>query len=274
MTKSIAILLTVYNRKEKTVICLRNIYKQTISSDYNFDVYMTDDGCTDGTPEEVRNLYPDVHVVAGDGTLFWNRGMHKAWSEAKKNNYDYYLWLNDDTFIYTDSISRLLCESEKNENQAIIVGSTCSANNKNYITYGGWTKSGLIADLSKPQMCDMMNGNIVLIPKYVYEMLGLNDPYYRHALGDMDYCIQARKKGVSVFTGIGVFGECEQHPNKPLWKDPSVSFYKRWKNFWKPNGANPIEFFYYRKKNFGIFPACITFVSNFIHVLFPYLWNA
>ena len=45
--------MTVHNRKEKTLKCLSQIYSMNIPEDVKLDVYMTDDGCTDGTPETV-----------------------------------------------------------------------------------------------------------------------------------------------------------------------------------------------------------------------------
>lgn len=36
---------------------------------------------------------------------------------------------------------------------------------------------------------------------------------------------------------------------------------------------NPFDFFHFRKKHYGILPACMTFVSNWNHFLFPWLWK-
>ncbi len=49
-------------------------------------VYLVDDGSSDGTGDAVRQAYPSVSVIRGDGTLFWNRGMRKAWEDALKKN--------------------------------------------------------------------------------------------------------------------------------------------------------------------------------------------
>ena len=51
--KTIAVLLTVFNRREKTIECLKNLFAQDIPAEYSIMVYLTDDGCTDGTPEAV-----------------------------------------------------------------------------------------------------------------------------------------------------------------------------------------------------------------------------
>ena len=54
----IAILLTVFNRKEKTIKCLRNITAQSLPADTKFDIYIVDGGSTDGTVESVKTQFP------------------------------------------------------------------------------------------------------------------------------------------------------------------------------------------------------------------------
>ena len=82
MLNRIAVLLTVYNRKESTIKCLRNLHQCEMPIDNELEVFITNDGCTDGTPEAIREEFPEVHIVEGDGTLYWNRGMIAAWKEA------------------------------------------------------------------------------------------------------------------------------------------------------------------------------------------------
>lgn len=269
----IAVLITVFNRKDKTIRCLSNLYKQNNAGRFFLSVFVVDDGSTDGTSEEIAKLYPEVHLIKGDGNLFWNRGMHKAWEAAVLDkDYDYYLWLNDDTNIVDDCVERLLDLSSANKNSAIIIGSTCAIGNPNQITYGGWKDGKLLTDLTKPNKCETMNGNIVLIPKFVYGVLGMNDPTFRHCLGDTDYALRAKEHGIDCLTGIGIFGECDAHESPTIWMDSSQPFAKRWKYFFSPLGNNPFEFFYFRKKHFGLIAACATFVSNWLHFFFPRLW--
>ena len=74
---NIAVLLTVHDRKNKTLRCLENLYKQVLPNYLRLDIYLTDDGCTDGTPEAIKRQFPKVHIIKGDGNLFWNRGMYR-----------------------------------------------------------------------------------------------------------------------------------------------------------------------------------------------------
>ena len=270
---SIAVLLTVHNRKEKTIECLKRLFDQEIPKDFNISVFLTDDGCTDGTREKVQKEIPSVNIVDGDGNLYWNRGMWTAWREAAKSIYDYYLWLNDDTYLY-DNVIEIILESSSNHNdKAIIVGMTCAIGDTKRLTYGGWIGGKVINDVSKECKCETFNGNIVLIPKYVYEILGTNDPYFRHCLGDTDYGLRATEKGIEIWTVKGIMGECDRHERPTVWMDPSQPFIKRWNNFFSPLGNNPFEFFYFRKKHFGFLSACKTFITNIIHFLFPQFWK-
>lgn len=142
--KSIAVLLTVFNRKEKTLQCLGNLYKQLPIQGYSVDIYLTNDGCTDGTPEAIAQKFPEVEIIHSKGNLFWNRGMYTAWKEAtKRKEYDYYLWLNDDTFLFDNTLNKLLLHSKQTHQQAIIVASICSSQ-RNETTYSGHTSKGKI----------------------------------------------------------------------------------------------------------------------------------
>ena len=44
--KRIAALLTVYNRCDTTLRCLRELEKQKLPQGFIVDIYLTDDGCT------------------------------------------------------------------------------------------------------------------------------------------------------------------------------------------------------------------------------------
>ena len=85
-----AILLTCFNRKDNTINCLKSLYKalKKYNAEMKFDVFLVDDGCTDGTSEEVKKHFPEVNIIQGSGELFWSGGMRLAWETAlnKENN--------------------------------------------------------------------------------------------------------------------------------------------------------------------------------------------
>lgn len=273
--KKIAILITVHNRKEKTLKCLQCIFHQTLIDSYEFDVYLTNDGCTDGTPEAIIVQFQGVNIIQGDGTLYWNRGMFKAWEHASaKKEYDFYLWINDDTMLYPNSLSVLLKTSLSLKNQSIVVGSANDKPESNIVTYGGRNPDGVLIEPSQfPVPCAYFNGNLVLIPKYVYHKVGKNDPKFRHALGDFDYGKRAVKLGIKSYVAPGYLGSCQLHESLPVWCNPNKPFYTRWKSFRIPLGQNPEEYFIYEYRHYGLIAAIYHYLTNHLRVFIPSLWN-
>lgn len=274
--KTIAILLTVHNRKEKTLQCLNHLFKQNLVEGYGWDIFMTNDGCTDGTPQAVKNQYPQVKIIDADGSLFWNRGMHKAWTvAAETKDYDFYLWLNDDTILKNNALNDMCVLSEKLNHQSIIVGATADGDDSAEISYGGYTKKGvLLIPESKQVECSYFNGNIVLIPRYVFELVGTNDPVFRHALGDFDYGLRAATKGVRMYVAPGILGVCKAHETLPVWCNPDKPFMTRWKAFRTALGHNPEEFFIYEKRHNGYGAAIFHYLTNHLRLIYPKLWKA
>ncbi|PHK28356.1 hypothetical protein VF13_40810, partial [Nostoc linckia z16] len=110
--KKIAVLITSHNRKEKTVACLHALFNCSIPTGYQINIFLVDDGSTDGTAEKVMFTFPAVRIINGNGDLYWNRGMHLAWRTAlKSDTYDYFLWLNDDVTLFKTALEQLIVTS-------------------------------------------------------------------------------------------------------------------------------------------------------------------
>lgn len=269
--KSMAVLLTVHNRKNQTLACLEHLNAQTLPTWINVDVYMVNDGCTDGTEQAVKEHFPFVNIILGDGSLYWNRGMWKAWDVAsKKADYDYYLWLNDDTDLFPYAISSLLTQSALNDDKAIIVGATQNERGDT-LTYGGRIGEHIVPCDGKSHAINHFNGNIVLVPHYVYTILGNLDYYYRHSKGDIDYGIRAKKTGIKMYQYGAVLGRCERHSTIDGWCNPDIPFCKRWQLMHQPNGMPPKEIFHLEKQ-INVFVALFHYITTYIHCLCPQLW--
>ena len=275
MINRIAVLLTVFNRKKQTILCLESLFRQEIPEGYSISVFLTDDGCTDGTTQAVLQQFPSkVNIIQGDGNLFWNRGMWTAWNiAAKEYDYDFYLWLNDDTVLMEGALARLLVSSRANGDRAIIVGSTVDTETHEILTYGGRGVDGSIPSCEGQDVeVDHFNGNIVLIPRTVYISLGNLDYYFTHSKGDFDYGMRARKAGIKMFQCGEILGECDAHPVTDKWCDPRLPLSTRWKCLKRPNGMPPNESFHLNLKHYGLLSAIKVFFSIYLRCLCPQIW--
>ena len=272
----IAVLITVHNHKEKTLACLNALFNCLLPDNHIIEVFLVDDNSSDGTCQVVKEQFPQVKIIMGAGNLFWNGGMRLAWkTAASQYDYDHYLWLNNDVTLYPNAIHELIMVSESEHHQKNVSGSTCATNDQNKITYGGRIlKDGaLVMPNGQKQHCDYFNGNIVLIPSYVYATIGTNDPIFRHALGDFDYGLRAQKSGIYSLVTPHFLGTCDEHDAFASWCNPETSLFKRLKSLYSPLGNHPVEFFRYTRRHSGIHKAIFYFFTNHLRAICPSLWK-
>jgi GT2 family glycosyltransferase len=273
MSKKIAVLMTVHNRKGKTLGCLSALQANILSENYELSVFLVNDGCTDGTDKAVVEQFPKVKVIQGDGNLFWNRGMRLAWETAAKvADFDYYIWLNDDVVLYENAIKELLNCIEQHHDTAIICGTTCATTNNDIITYGGRIRRvGIVKPNGKMQSCDCCNGQICLIPRSVYKIMGMTDSVFHHGFGDWDYGFRAKKKGIDIFAAPSVSGLCDVNDDDafPPYQNPANPLLKRLKILYSPIGKNPYQSFIYTYRHVSLLSAFITIFILHINVFFP-----
>ncbi len=271
----IAILLTVHNRRKKTVQCLEHLKEQKIGPNVKWHVYLTDDGCTDHTAEGVHETIPDATIIKGNGQLYWNRGMYEAWKAAQKEkDYDFYLWLNDDTMLTSNAINHLLHCSQKKKHQAIISGFISSLNPPYTTTYCGRTKNQWVTQSGNMQKLRLMHGNAVLIPRHAYHTIGLNDPYYQHAFGDYDYALTAARKGIEVFSSEEFVGRCNIDNPIPPCFNPQSSLKSRLKKLYATvSYFHPVDAFHFDMKHNGLFTAIARYIYLHLSCIFPWLWR-
>jgi GT2 family glycosyltransferase len=279
--KQIAILITCFNRKDKTLSCLKSIYEQEDIDKYQVEVFIVDGGSKDGTIEAVNEQYPKVHIELHDG-LYWAGGMRAAWKMATANgNYDYFWLLNDDTKLKNNTLKKLLIAEEwcitNMHNHGIIVGAT--ANSKGEYSYGGNRLHNLNHSkgeklkpaTDKPVEIDEANANIMLIPKEVYQVLGGLTEVYTHGLADFDYTLRARHANIPVLLAPNYLGICENdHGNS--WKSQRSPLKDRVKFMYSPKGLAYHEYLYFIKKFFPSEYYSAKF-KLWMKTLFPIIWS-
>lgn len=257
----IAAIMTCHDRKQKTLACLDSLFKFAPE----VVVYLTDDGCSDGTPDEVYRRFPGVKIIKGDGNLFWSRGMFTAWSEAIKGEYDYYLWLNDDIELYPDFMKELFECNNIAHKQAVIVGLIKDIETGK-ILYGGTDANGkLVQESNNLQPIYNINGNVVLVPKCVVDKIGIIDSRYWHDIGDVDYGLMARKAGIPVLSTRKAVADGYSNGKLIRIRKWGTSIRERFGILYSPLGANPSIHFYFIRKHEGISHAIAMYL--YLHVI-------
>ena len=269
--KRIAVLMTCYNRVDTTLECLRRLFAQEVPEGYSFDVGLVDDASPDKTGEKVKVAYPQTNVVQGTGKLFWCKGMRLAWDKAAEaHDYDFYLWLNDDTMLCDDALVTILKDWEwiGQRDQGVVCAPFVNGPGSRQICYSGFSGDEIAnlegrLEFNRPikvegEIC----GNMLLVPKVVYKSVGPICSLYHHGSGDYDYGRQVRKKGFSCYSASKVLGWCTA--NHGLCPDLSkVPFAKRISLLWNPKGINLHDTMVFRYRNDGIV-RCVLSVGHVV----------
>lgn len=209
--KTIAVLMTCFNRREKTLRCLEALQngQGKAGNGLSLSVFLTDDGCTDGTSDAIREQdFPfPVHILQGSGSLYWNGGMINSWKAAMaEGSFDGYLWLNDDTYAlpeFWEDIQKADGYSLRTYGKCgIYVGSTKDEETGAF-TYGGFNYVNqvslldqfIIPDGKSFQPCQAAHGNITYVSQDVVDRMGIFCEKYWHGGSDHDYTYLAHKAG-------------------------------------------------------------------------------
>tara|TARA_R110002167_G_scaffold23404_2_gene83063 strand:- start:549 stop:1433 length:885 start_codon:yes stop_codon:yes gene_type:complete len=279
--KLITVLLTCHNRKLKTYSCLEALSNCTLEEGFDLNIFLVDDGSTDGTTEYLQGKFKNLQIIQGTGDLFWAGGMRAAWKFANEHekNTDYFLLLNDDTIVFKDTITRLLRDLKSVENpKSIIVGPTSDPDTKK-ISYGGhqllnrltFKSKMLIPNDEFPQKCELGNANIMLVPKEVYQEIGSLTESYTHGIADFDYTLKALKKGIKTYISSSYCGYCT-NDHGVNWLPQDSNLKERIAYLYSPTGLSYKEYIQFIKVHFP-FHLPQAFLLLWGKTLFPIIWQ-
>lgn len=281
-SKEIAVLLTCHNRKSKTLSCLQTFFEADKPENYLFDIYVLDDGSTDGTAEAINELYPSIHVIRGDGSLFWAGGMRLAWQTAlDQKQYHAFLLLNDDVLLNNDFISKLIDTEAfalREDGKTGIYSCSTIDDKTQEITYGAYNVTKklfkmrvyLVIPTDVPQRCKLTNANILWVSADTVDAIGILDDKFTHGIADFDYSLRAIEKGIPVYLTPNFGGVCV-NDHTATQKMVYAPLKQRIAYLKNPKGLSYSEYLYYIKRHFPLFLP-IEFTTLWFRTLFPKVW--
>jgi GT2 family glycosyltransferase len=266
-SKSVYIIIPVYNRRDVTLRCLDCLKKQMIFND--FGVIIVDDGSTDSTSAEIKAQYPETHIITGDGSLWWAGAIRKGMEYAYQKGAKYFIWMNDDTVPISGTLPLMLEYCSQTSN-TIVSGQCYQDENLKFPTYGGQKKNILSITLFYTPIgqylsCDCMSGNLVCFPRSVIDKIGLppND-LLPHNMADIVYTWEAKKAGYQLMVCGDATAVCELNPYEEGWASSPIPMFDRWQKImsYKSN-LYPPAFWYYCRRFYGVL-APIAFLQAYV----------
>lgn len=202
----VALVVPVHNNKEDTAEFLESLKGVTYP---NYKIIIIDDGSTDGTEDLIKEKYPYVILLKGDGSLWWSGATNKGIKKAIQIGADYVLLTNNDTTVDSEFISALVDTAEKNP-RAIVTSKVYDYDNPKRVAFAGGETTWIIGELKTIRGKDDESYNIQRDVKYsvclgtlvnttFFKDIGLMDyknfPLYS---ADADFTYRAYKKGYRI----------------------------------------------------------------------------
>ena len=217
---TISIIIPIYNRIDITKQGLKSLNSslyncKPASNNFNFEIIVIDDGSSDGSGAWVTNNYPDIHLLNGDGNLWWTGSINMGAKYAINTlNSDYILLWNDDVFPekkYFATLSNFLKQSHPVN---YICGSKIyDESDKNKI----WSAGGFFSKWSGKKHtirntkettgildCQWQPGMGTLVPRFVMEERNIwwDEKRYPQYYGDSDFTLKCFERGIQVKTNL------------------------------------------------------------------------
>ena len=205
---TVHVLMPVFNRlalTQRVTQCLRDQV-----ADEPLRIVVVDDGSSDGTAEWLA-VQDDIHVLHGDGSLWWGGAMDMAVRDtlARSNSTDWVLFVNNDTMFASDFVQSLLevarahapaavgsvIRDEVEPSRLLSIGpvlDTWRLKVRDHLPHA----RPLEMDAVGVHAVDALSGRGVLFPVEAFRRAGAMRPrWLPHYLADYELSVRMRKAG-------------------------------------------------------------------------------
>ena len=213
MRTALSIIIVNWNAQEFLIPCLESLLRA--SMEFNTEIFVVDNGSTDGSGAAVRERFPEVNLIENR----MNLGFAKANNQALRlSTGKYLLRLNPDTQLKNGAVQEL-CSFMEGHPEAGIAGAqllnsegtkqnsianfpclTTELLNKSLLRwFFPETFPGKERNYLEPIEVDSVIGACMMVGRGAVEQVGLLDEDYFLFLEETDWCYRMKKAGWKIY---------------------------------------------------------------------------
>lgn len=236
----VAAVIPVYNRKDLTLQCLRSMERLDLD-DIDLEIFIVDDGSTDGTSDAVIREFPQVNIVRGNGDLWYTGAINLGIEAAMKTAPEFLLLANDDQ-VYDSHALKFMVESAKRYGPCVVGALLLLWDTPHRIfqvsptwktIWGGWRHWQHQTIWTVPETCwdvDLIVGNCMLVTADAVKRFGpMNEILFPNS-GDAEFTPRLKRKGIRLLVDPRVRVFCQ--PNEIPRSIGEMSFKEKFRYLW------------------------------------------
>jgi len=217
----ILVIIVTYNAMKWVDYCFSSLCASSLKP----DMYIVDNGSTDGTQDYIRKKYPEAIFIQSKGNVGFGRANNLGLQYAKDNDYEYVYLLNQDAWIFPDTLEGLVKISKRNPEYGILSPFQMEANLKHIDRVFkkdvcGWQSSpDLLDDVYLHKGEDVIPVTFVMaahwfMTRECFLKVGGFSPTFPHYGEDMNYIHRAFfwKFKIGVVPSLQVVHDREKRP--------------------------------------------------------------
>ncbi len=205
----LSVIIVNWNTKGLVLRCLEHLTGLDLPSET--EVWVVDNGSTDGSPQAIRSRFPGVHLLENSRNMGFASANNRALKRAKGR---YVLLLNTDCFPQRGAVQALIEAMECHSKAGIAGGALHHPDGRPQNSFGvaptlatELIPKGLLQTLlprrfpSKrrppdvPLEVEAVTGAFLLVRREAWECVGGLDESYFFFLEETDWCLRMRKAG-------------------------------------------------------------------------------
>lgn len=128
MQVKLLVIIVTYNAMQWVERCFSSLEKSSIQN----DVFVVDNGSSDGTQGYIKNNYPTVIFKQSETNLGFGKANNVGLQYALDNHYDYVYLLNQDAWVMPDTFEELIKVQQENLDYGILSPMQLQGNGKNF----------------------------------------------------------------------------------------------------------------------------------------------
>jgi hypothetical protein len=200
----VSVIILNTNRKEDTLAALDSLKKNDYPS---LHCIVLDNSSTDGSPEAIEEIYPEVQLVRLEHNLGYAGNNNVGIELALRNGAQWILVLNEDTILAPDCV-RFLVEAGLSKPEIGIVGPMIYHFNEPHViqSAGGsmdalWRASHMgqneLDHNQYPSVHEVswISGCAIMVRRELVQQIGSIDERFFYYFEETEWCVRARRAG-------------------------------------------------------------------------------